>query len=275
LSIDIAVLVWTYDSQSKTYRTHRIVPAETEPTASTPLLTINDRVATVLLRRPREHNRLDPDDLPILIDQLEQVAADPTAQVLVLRGSGSRTFSSGYTVEAILSRLEERTFEKFLNRLENLALPTIVVIQGGIYGGATDLALCCDLRIGVHSSRMFMPAARFGLHYYADGLRRYVSRLGQAAARKLLLTGCTIEAQEMLRIGFLTDLVAPTELEVTVARSIDQLLACDPGAIAAMKRSLNQLADVPPATMGDIEERFLASLRSEAMQQRLAAAGRR
>lgn len=250
---------------------------EPEPIASTPLLTIADRVATILLRRPKEHNRLDPDDLPILIDQLDQVAADPAAEVLVFRGSGARTFSSGYTVEAILSRLEERTFEKFLNRLENLERPSIVAIQGGVYGGATDLALCCDLRIGVHSSRMFMPAARFGLHYYADGLRRYVSRLGPTAARKLLLTGCTIEAREMLRIGFLTDVVAPTDLEATVARYVEQLLACDKGAVAAMKRSLNQLATVDPAVLDDIQERFLASLRSDALQHRLAntAAARR
>ncbi len=248
------------------------VNPELEPTSATPLLTIAGRVATILLRRPKEHNRLDPDDLPILIDHLDKVAADPAAEVLVFRGSGSRTFSSGYTVEAILSRLEERTFEKFLNRLENLERPSIVVIQGGIYGGATDLALCCDLRIGVHGSRMFMPAARFGLHYYADGLRRYVSRLGPTAARKLLLTGCTIEAREMLRIGFLTDVVAPTDLDNTVSRYVDQLLACDSGAIAAMKCSLNQLGAVDPAVMVEIQERFLASLRSEALQQRLAPA---
>ena len=253
-------------------RPHRIVNLAPEQTPSTPLLTIADRVATILLRRPKEHNRLDPDDLPILIDQLDEVEADPTAEVLLFRGSGSRTFSSGYTVEAILSRLEERTFEKFLNRLENLARPSIVVIQGGVYGGATDLALCCDLRIGVHSSRMFMPAARFGLHYYADGLRRYVSRLGPTAARKLLLTGCTIEAREMLRIGFLTDVVAPDELEATVSRYVQQLLACDGGAIAAMKRSLNQLGEVDPAVLGAIEERFLGSLRPEALHQRLATA---
>jgi enoyl-CoA hydratase/carnithine racemase len=250
----------------------RNVNAEIEPTSSTPLLTIADRVATILLRRPKQHNRIDPDDLPILIDQLDQVAGDEAAEVLVFRGSGARTFSSGYTVEAILSRLEERTFEKFLNRLENLERPSIVVIQGGIYGGATDLALCCDLRIGVSSSRMFMPAARFGLHYYADGLRRYVSRLGPTAARKLLLTGCTVEAREMLRIGFLTDLVGPGELEATVGRYVEQLLACDRSAIAAMKRSLNELSRVDPAILQSIEARFLASLQSEALHRRLSHA---
>ncbi len=245
---------------------------DNEPVSSTPLLTIANRTATILLRRPKQHNRLDPDDLPILLEQLDQVESDSSVDVLVFRGSGPRTFSSGYTIEAILSRLDERTFEKFLNRLENFERPSIVVIQGGIYGGATDLALCCDLRIGVSSSRMFMPAARFGLHYYPDGLRRYVSRLGPTAARKLMLTGCTIEAKEMLRIGFLTDLVAPPDLEATVARYIEQLLACDRGAIAAMKRSLNQLAQVDSSILEPIEARFLESLQSDALQQRLAAA---
>ena len=242
-----------------------------EPTASacSPLLTIEHRTATILLRRPAQHNRIDPDDLPILLDQLAVIEADDSVGAVVFRGSGPRTFSSGYTVEAILSRLDERTFEKFLNRLEHLDRPTLVAIQGGIYGGATDLALCCDLRIGVTRSRMFMPAARFGLHYYPDGLRRYVSRLGATAARKLMLTGCTIEAQEMLRIGFLTDLVKPEQLEATVARYVEQLLACDRGAIAAMKQSLNQLGQVDRAILEAIEARFLASLQSDELRRRL------
>ena len=235
-------------------------------------MTVENRTATILFRRPEQHNRIDPDDLPILIDYLAALEGDAAADVLVFRGSGSRTFSSGYTIEAIQSRLEERTFEKFLNRLESLALPTIVAIQGGIYGGATDLALCCDLRIGVTSSRMFMPAARFGLHYYPDGLRRYVSRLGATAARKLMLTGCTIDAREMLRIGFLTDLVAPARLDATVARYVQQLLGCERGAVAAMKQSLNQLSQVESGILDSMERRFLASLQSDALKERLAAA---
>ena len=253
-------------------------PGVSHPDAETPLLTVNGRAATILLRRPAQHNRIDPDDLPVLMEQLATVEADDAIDVLVFRGSGNQTFSSGYTIEAILSRLKERAFERFLDRLEHLAKPTVVAIQGGIYGGATDLALCCDLRIGVTTSRMFMPAARFGLHYYQDGLRRYVSRLGDTAARKLLLTGSAIGAEEMLRIGFLTDLVEPAQLDATVARYVDQLVACEPGAVRAMKRSLNQLAQVDAEVLGDIEARYLASLESQALRHRLArgrSSGRR
>ncbi len=248
-------------------------PGVPQPDAETPLLRVAGHAATILLRRTAQHNRIDPDDLPVLMDHLAAVEADDAVRVLVFRGSGSQTFSSGYTVEAILSRLKERAFERFLDRLEHLAKPTIAAIQGGIYGGATDLALCCDLRIGVTTSRMFMPAARFGLHYYQDGLRRYVGRLGDTAARKLLLTACTIGADEMLRIGFLSELVAPAQLDDTVARYVEQLAACEPGAVAAMKESLNQLAAVDGEVLRAIEARYLASLTSEALRQRLARRG--
>ena len=248
-------------------------PAPVPPTLdspSHPLLTSAGPVATILLQRPSQHNRIDPDDLPVLQQHLDRIEQDEAIRVVVFRGSGERTFSSGYTVEAILSRLEERTFERFLNRLEAFALPTIAAIQGGIYGGATDLALCCDIRIGVTSSRMFMPAARFGLHYYPDGLRRYVNRLGDTAARRLMLTGATIEADDMLRIGFLTECVAPAELDAAVDRVVEQLLGCEPGAIAAMKQSLNQLAGVDSAILQAMEARYLASLRSDVLRERLS-----
>ncbi len=231
-------------------------------------------MATITLRRPEQHNRIDPDDLPVLMAHLDRIEADPAVQVIVFRGRGERSFSSGYTVEAILSRLEERAFEHFLNRLEACERTCIAVIHGGIYGGATDLALCCDQRIGVSTTRMFMPAARFGLHYYPDGLRRYVSRLGMSATRKLMVSAATIEADEMARIGFLTDCVAPAALEATVSQRVAEALQCEPGAVAAMKASLAELGQVDAAVLARLESRYLASLRSPALRDRLTARSR-
>src|SRR5690606_1801618 len=96
-------------------------PGVPQPDAGTPRLSVEGHAATILLRRPAQHNRIDPDDLPALMDHLAAVEADDRVAVVVFRGSGSQTFSSGYTVEAILSRLKERAFERFLDRLEHLA----------------------------------------------------------------------------------------------------------------------------------------------------------
>lgn len=243
-------------------------PAADRTADSTPLLDINGPCATIRLNRPSQHNRIDPDDIPVIQAHLSAVQADPTVRVLVFAGNGPKTFSSGYTLQAIREKLDERTFEALLDRIERLPLPTIAAIHGGVYGGATDLALCCDLRLGVTSSRLFMPAARFGLHYYPGGMRRYVERLGLTAATRLFLTASTIDSQEMLRIGFLTDCVEPEAFAPRLAQWVADLAANEPMAMAAMKQSLAELASCRADT-APIERRYLDSLASPALRERL------
>ena len=113
-----------------------------------PSLTVARGVATIRFERPAEHNRIDPDDIAILRDHLDQIGAMPAVRAVVFRGGGGKTFSSGFTLGAIRERLD-RSFEELLDAIEQFALPTIAVLNGGVYGGATDLALCCDWRIGV------------------------------------------------------------------------------------------------------------------------------
>src|SRR5438105_11789838 len=161
--------------------------------ASAPLLDISGARATIRLNRPRHHNRLEADDLGVLLKLFDQIEADPTLRVLVLTGTG-RSFSSGYDLGSVAARAvsarEQQSagsaFEVVVNRLEDLAVPTICRLNGGVYGGSTDLALACDFRIGVDSAEMFMPAALRGLHYYRIGLARYVSLLAAAIDQMVL-----------------------------------------------------------------------------------------
>ena len=233
-----------------------------------PSLTVEDGLATVRFERPREHNRIDPDDIPVLRAYLERVTADASVRVVVFTGAGARTFSSGFTIEAILDRLD-RSFEQLLDALERLPLPTVAIVNGGVYGGATDLALCCDFRIGVSGTRMFMPAARFGLHYYPGGLRRYVAAVGPAQAKRVFLTGQTLSSEEMLRIGFLTELVPRRRLGRTIAEYVAAIQACDAAVVASMKGQINAIA------AGDAENAasrtaYEASLASPELRRRLA-----
>jgi enoyl-CoA hydratase/carnithine racemase len=169
--------------------------------------------------------------------------------VLVLTGTG-RAFSAGYDLGSIAARAgaaaEEQTagsaFEVVVDRLEDLAVPTICRLNGGVYGGSTDLALACDFRIGVDTCEMFMPAARLGLHYYKSGIKRYVSRLGADNARKLFLTAEKIDAAEMLRIGYLTAMAPAAALDAEVDRLAAVLAGNAPVAMAGMKRAINEFA---------------------------------
>jgi enoyl-CoA hydratase len=218
-------------------------------TASAPVLDINGARATIRLNRPKHLNRLQADDLDALLKLFDRIEADPAIRVLVLTGTG-RAFSAGYDLGSIAERAgsapEEQTagsaFEIVVNRLEDLAIPTICRLNGGVYGGSTDLALACDFRIGVDTCEMFMPAARLGLHYYNSGIKRYVSRLGVDNAKKLFLTAQKIDAAEMLRIGYLTAMVSAEAFDEEVDRLAAILAGNAPVAMRGMKRAINEFA---------------------------------
>jgi len=216
--------------------------------ASTPVLERDGARATIRLNRPKHLNRLQPDDLDMLLKLFDEIEADASIRVLVLTGTG-RAFSAGYDLGSIAERAagaQEQTagsaFEVVVNRLEDLAVPTICRLNGGVYGGSTDLALACDFRIGVDTAEMFMPAARLGLHYYKSGIKRYVSRLGVDNAKRLFLTAEKIGAAEMLRIGYLTAMVPPEALDEEVDRLASVLGGNAPVAMRGMKRAINEYA---------------------------------
>jgi enoyl-CoA hydratase/carnithine racemase len=218
--------------------------------ASTPVLELDGARATIRLNRPRHLNRLQPDDLETLLKLFDRIEADPAIRVLVLTGTG-RAFSAGYDLNSVAERATSQVeqnsagsaFEVVVNRLEDLGVPTICRLNGGVYGGSTDLALACDFRIGVDACEMFMPAARLGLHYYRSGIARYVTRLGFDNAKKLFLTAQKIDAAEMLRIGYLTATVFSIEdLDDEVGKLAAILAGNAPAAMRGMKRTINEFA---------------------------------
>lgn len=209
-------------------------------TATTPELRIEGAVATLTLRRPQQANRLEPDDLAALCDHVARVNDTPEVAVLRLQASG-KTFCAGYDIGRI-GGTRPVAFEDMVNAIEDARPVTMVLLQGGVYGGATDLALACDFRLGSAATEMFMPAARLGLHFYRRGLERYVSHLGLDQAKRLFLTAEKIDAQEMKAIGFLTQLVAPDALQQAAEQLTRTLSGMAPLAVTGMKKHLNRIA---------------------------------
>ena len=241
--------------------------ALTEPSTA-PVITIEEGRALIRLNRPRVHNRLEPEDLAVLESAFDRIDADPSVRVLILT-AGGRSFSSGFHIGALADRLagegeeayDRDAFERTVDRLEALRVPTIAALNGSVYGGATDLALACDFRLGVEGMRMLMPAARLGIVYYASGIGRYVSRLGVAAAKKLFLTAQPIDAAEMLRIGYL-DEVLPADQLMPRAEALAALLAANaPLALAGLKRAIDACAGgrLDMAELAAARERCAAS----------------
>ena len=251
--------------------------AGAETGGGVPSLAVEGARATVRLNRPRHMNRVQPEDIPVLMRLLDEVDADAAVRVLVLTGGG-RAFSAGYHLGDLKEQAEGGgsagggvpSFEALTNRLESCRVPTICRLNGGVYGGSTDLALACDFRVGHDGIEMFMPAGRLGVHYYEAGMRRYVSRLGLNAAKRLFLTGERIGAAEMLRIGYLTEVAPPEELDSRVDVLAERIVAMAPLAVQGMKRALDEIAR-GELDVAALESRSAACNESEDLKEGLRA----
>jgi enoyl-CoA hydratase len=209
-----------------------------------------------------------------LVQHLDTVETAPAVRVLVMTAEGP-TFCSGYDLKALGGAGEHGaagagTFPAMTDRLERLRVPTICALSGSVYGGGTDLALACDFRIGTPNVELRMTAALIGVQYYASGMGRFVARVGLGAAKRIFLTAEPLDAEELLRIGYLDELVPADELDARVDALASVLTRNAPGAVAGMKAALDMLA-AGAADMDAIDRGFEASLRSPDVAEGLAA----
>lgn len=217
------------------------------PDASTPLYWVKDGVATITLNRPAHRNRLHDEDLRTLLQHFAAIESDPSVRALVLtaRTLESRpVFSAGFHIGEFDSGNDEPPleFELVPDALARLPVLTVCAMSGSVYGGATDLALACDFRIGVQGMELRMPAAALGLHYYPSGLRRYVARLGLGATRRLFLLAQAVPAEDLLAIGYLDRLVTRDALAVEVADMTRRVAQLAPLAVQGMKQTIQEIA---------------------------------
>ncbi|MGO1765730.1 3-hydroxybutyryl-CoA dehydratase [Advenella sp. S44] len=204
-----------------------------------PKLNIDGHLAIITLNKPHKANSLDSTDLLELSKHIYTINQQEEVLVLQVKSTG-KYFCSGYDLRGFGEK--KYSFEDISNMLEDARPVTIAVLNGGVYGGGTDLALACDFRIGNPTVNMFMPAVRLGLHFYERGLKRYVARLGLNAAKQLFLTAEKIDANEMLKIGYLTHLINVEDQEKVVDDLSHKLNQMAPLALLGMKKHLNRIA---------------------------------
>ncbi|MEY2619376.1 MAG: hypothetical protein RL522_2378 [Pseudomonadota bacterium] len=215
---------------------------------STPRVTVAGGVATITLNRPAHRNRLEDADLHALMEAFARFDADPQVRVVVLTantlGQPRPVFCAGYHIgDFDGANHDPGLFERVADALAHLRAVTICALNGSVYGGATDFALACDLRIGLAGTELRMPATALGLHYYPSGLQRYVARLGISGAKRAFLTARPFSAQQLKELGAFEEL-APTQeaLQASVDTLAAEICTLAPLAVQATKQSLNEIS---------------------------------
>jgi enoyl-CoA hydratase/carnithine racemase len=216
-------------------------------------------VRHVVMNRPEKRNAMNDELVAGLAGALHAAAHDPSVLCVVVRGEGAM-FSSGMDFGSLGElAAEPRRLREFRSGVlaawslcEEMTKPTIAQIHGGCIGGATELALACDLRTIADDALIGLAETRVGLIPDVGGCSRLPSVVGLGRAKELIMTSRMVDGIEAERIGLVNRVAPAARLEEATDGLVQELLACAPVAVGLAKRVIDAAAK--PALAGTLEQ---------------------
>lgn len=215
-------------------------------------------IATLALNRPEKHNTLSGRMIEELTAAAENLGDDPKVRVVILRAEGD-SFCAGGDLDWMKAQIAGDSDQRragatalamMLRALDRLPKPLIGRVQGAAYGGGMGMMSVCDLTIGV-------PGAKFGLTETKLGLipatisPYVIARIGVTAARRHMFASRLFGAEEAHRIGLLSAIAEPEDLDDAIAAEVEPFLSCAPGAVADAKALIREVVSAPDQALID------------------------
>jgi crotonobetainyl-CoA hydratase len=211
-------------------------------------LSIVAHVATVTINRPQVMNAVDATTTHRLNEIWDQIENDRDIRVVVLTGAGDRAFCVGADMSAAAvdksglqywADLDPNGFGG-LSLRTTLDVPVIVRVNGYALGGGMEMVLGADIVVASESAQFGLTEPRVGRLALDGGISQLVRKIPYTQAMGLLLTGRKVPAAEMATLGLVNEVVPAAELDEAVDRWVQQILACAPTSVRAVKQMVTQ-----------------------------------
>ena len=218
------------------------------------ILSSKDRgIGRLIFNNPDRRNAMSLEMWKNTTRVLNEFDKDPEVRVIVLTGAGGKAFVSGADIskfESERSSVEEtlhynETTTGTTNALQNSSKPTIAMIRGFCMGGGLALSICCDLRFCTSESIFGLPAAKLGVGYGFDGIRRLAEITGPAYAREICFTGSRFSAEEALQMNLVNRILLDAKIEEFVDQCATVIAENAPLTIGSLKQIFIELAKNP------------------------------
>jgi len=228
-------------------------------------------IGWITFNNPARHNAVSLPMWQGLFDAVTAFAEDPEVRVIVLKGAGEKAFVSGADIsefEQKRSNAENIAAYNAVSHSATAALqdvnkPTIAMIRGYCVGGGVSVALSCDMRIAAQGSTFAVPAAKLGLGYEFEGVRKLVDVVGPSFAREIFCTARQFSVEEAVGMGLVNRVLPPGELEAYVRGYGERIAANAPLTVASIKtlvaQALKDESERDPALCRSVVEKCFAS----------------
>jgi methylglutaconyl-CoA hydratase len=233
-------------------------------------LSLDSGIATLTLNRPDKCNAISYELIDDLIHALEEIRSS-TAQILIMTGAG-KAFCSGMDLDNLKSLIgrtpeqnleDSRTMVNLFRSLYEFPKPTIAAVNGAAIAGGTGLALLCDFTLAVPEAKFGYTEVRIG--FVPAIVSTFLLRqVGEKIARDLLLTGRIFDAAEGLKLGLISEIVAPEKLLDRARELAAQLAENSPLSLFHTKQLLTDHARAELDTQIESAIRENAGIRESA-----------
>lgn len=215
------------------------------------IYTVKDSVAYVTLNRPETGNLINEPLAQELRNACQRINEDESIRLAVLSAAGDKAFCLGNQLEQPSSpKTVEPMTEEFILKysvaptIATIQCPVIAAINGDALGQGLELILSCDIRVASKTANFGFPNIIHGLLPMDGGTQRLPRLIGKGRALEMILTGKLISAEEALRIGLVSKVVAPAELVSEVEQIAQKIKAKAPLALRYAKEAINKGLDL-------------------------------
>lgn len=222
------------------------------------LTQLRDNIGTIIMNNPEHRNALSRKMVGDILHSLEALEKGK-ARVIVLRAhEGAKVWSAGHDVNELpMPRRDPLSYDDplvmVLRYIQASPLPIIAMIEGGVWGGACDLALTCDILIGSPTAALAMTPAKIGVPYNASGILHFIGIMGVNIAREMFFSAQPLSAERAEKLGILNHLVPVNILEKFTYELAASIAKNSPLSIRAIKEQIRLLANAHPLSPDTFE----------------------
>jgi enoyl-CoA hydratase len=200
----------------------------------------------IAINRPKQLNALNKDTIAELHEALKAADANRDIRVIILTGSGDKSFVAGADIKEFADfsiaqggELAQRGQETLFSFIENLSTPVIAAVNGFALGGGLELAIASHIRIASDNARMGLPEVSLGVIPGYGGTQRLAQLVGRGKANEMVFTAGMIKAADALQWGLVNYVVEQGELLAKAEEIAGKIMNNSSTAIASAIRSIN------------------------------------
>ena len=214
------------------------------------LLDIQDNIAVLTINRPKALNALNSETLVELNTVLSEIEANDDIKVLIVTGSGDKSFVAGADISEMIT-FDSKAGREFGMRasapffkLQEMRQVTIAAVNGFALGGGCEIAMACDIRMAADNALFGQPETGLGIIPGFGGTQRLARVVGIGRAKELIFSAKNIDAQEAYRIGLANHVVPHDKLMEETMKLAKRIAGNASYAVSLAKAAINNGFDM-------------------------------